>query len=368
MEYGDTRLKQINWVNTLFLIVNTLIAIVGTVLWVVYGHFNIATIVMAIILFFVSGLSVTAGYHRLFAHRSYKTIWPMRLFYLLFGTASFEGSALEWCTDHRRHHRYVDTDKDPYSVKVSFWHAHMGWLITLDTSKRDFSNVADLAADPLVSFQHKYFVVMGIIMGYIFPALVAILWGDPLGGFIIAGAFRIFVMQQVTFSINSICHMFGKSKYTDTQTAKDNWVTAIFTFGEGFHNFHHQFAIDYRNGVRYFHYDPGKWLIKTLSYLGIAYDLKTVNQAKILRYKARLDTTGDKLSQHFKPLHDRITQMLSQIDKLEKEYLDLKKMRAYGDKLKQCRSQIKQTYRELQISIAEWQKLIKSRLQPITIA
>ena len=360
-------MKRINWVNTLFLITNPLIAIVGTTLWVVYGYFNFATVILAVSLFVMSGISIAAGYHRLMAHKAYKTGGVMKFLYLTLGSASVEGSALEWCTDHRRHHRYVDTEKDPYNINEGFWHAHMGWLITLDRSKRDFSNVEDLMADPLTHWQHRFFVPIAIFMGYILPVAIAMLWGDPLGGFVVAGAFRIFFMQQATFCINSVCHVFGKEKYTDQQTAKDNWFTALFTFGEGFHNFHHQFALDYRNGIKYYHFDPAKWLIKGLSYFGITYDLKTVSDAKILRYKARLDVASmkdGKLSQHFQPLYDRITQMFSQIESLEKEYLDLKKMRAYGDKFKQCRGQLKEAYGDLRVSVAEWQALIKSRLQP----
>ena len=339
-------LQRINWTNTLFLTITHLVAIVGTILVIIFGHLHWQTIVLGLVLVIATGLSVTAGYHRLFSHSSYRAIWPVRALLLLIGAGAFEGSVLEWSTDHRQHHRYTDTDKDPYNIQQGFWYAHMGWLFVLDASKRDFSNVEDLTADPLVRWQHRFFVPLAIFMGFIFPLGLTCLWGDPLGGFIIAGALRIVINQQMTFCINSVCHLFGKRTYSEKQSARDNWVTALFTFGEGFHNFHHQFSIDYRNGVRPYDFDPTKWLIRGMAFLRLTTDLKTVSKEQIIRYRIRLEETQIVESKHhfMVSLRDRILQMAAHIHQLEKDCVLLKKQKIaeYRVHLVQQRQRLKQ--------------------------
>ena len=283
---------KINWVNTLFLIFTPLIGIVGTVLLCVFSLVHWPTWILAGSLCIITGISITAGYHRLFAHRSYKAKWPVRLFFALFGAATFQGSVLEWCTDHRKHHQHTDDLKeDPYSIKKGFWFAHIGWLFCLDTKTRDFRNIQDLKADPILRLQDRYFPIIGIAMGIIFPTAVAALWGDALSGLIIAAMLRITVVHHGTFFINSLCHILGKRKYSPNLSACDSWITAFFTFGEGYHNYHHSFPIDYRNGIRFYHYDPTKWVIRSLSFFKLTYDLKRVSRKNILHYQtAQLKT------------------------------------------------------------------------------
>ncbi|OGT63529.1 MAG: fatty acid desaturase [Gammaproteobacteria bacterium RIFCSPHIGHO2_12_FULL_45_9] len=279
--------RQINWLNTLFLLLTPVVGVGGTIWLACLGMVHWQTCVLAVVLWFISGLAVTVGYHRLFSHRSFQARWPVRLVLSLLGTAVFEGSVLEWCTDHRNHHRYTDTEKDPYNIKQGFWHAHIGWLIFLDTKKRDFSNVAELQEDPILRFQHRFFVPLAVLMGFGLPVLIAMLWGDALGGFIIAGALRVMVNHHCTFFINSLCHMLGQRPYSRQQSARDSWVTALLTYGEGFHNFHHQFPIDYRNGIKFYHFDPSKWTIRLLSYCGLTYNLQQVSDDRIAAYKVK---------------------------------------------------------------------------------
>lgn len=375
-------LRRINWTITLFLILTPIISIVGTVWIIRSGNLHWLTVVLAVIYTGVTGLAITAGYHRLLSHRAYQTVWPVRLLFLLFGAASFEGSALEWCTDHRRHHLYVDTDRDPYNIKRGFWYAHIGWLFFLDTSKRDFSNVKDLAADPLIHLQHRFFVPIAIIMGFIFPLAIASLWGDPWGGLILAGVARVTFNQQLTFCINSVCHVFGKQTYSN-QSGRDNWFTALFTYGEGFHNYHHQFMYDYRNGIRFYHFDPAKWLIATLAFFGLAKDLKRVSKRQIIRYRIRTDEGrllhqikhySDSLVQQaehvLKPLRERILHTAHHLEQLEKDYQALKqrkmeylreKMNDYRRQLRQQRQQLRSTQLELKQSLSAWREFMRSQ-------
>ena len=372
-------LKKLNWTNTLFLIFTPLIGLIGAGWWLTHGLSSWMTWGFAFTYMMITGLSVTGGYHRLFSHKSYKASRLVRGVFLLFATATFEGSALEWCTDHRNHHLYTDTDRDPYNIKKGFWYAHIGWLFMLDANKRDFSNVKDLMADPWVRFQHRFFVPLAVLTGFGFPTMIALLWGDPWGGFLIAGALRIAINHHLTFLINSLCHYMGKRTYSDRQTARDHWITAIFTYGEGFHNFHHQFPLDYRNGVRAYHFDPTKWLIGSLAGLGLVSDLKRVGAHRILRYKIRMDeqrllcktaetsrlAAGSFMKDVIRPVREGITHVLNRIEALEKEYLALRALRRNNHADRRVRALKKYAWREYRARLMVYRKRLKAAHQEL---
>jgi stearoyl-CoA desaturase (Delta-9 desaturase) len=363
--------RKINWLNTLFLIITPIVGIVGTTLWCVFGLVHWPTWILAGAMTILAGFGITGGYHRLFAHKSYSASWIVRLLYLAFGSTTFQGSALEWSTDHRNHHRYIDSEKDPYNIKKGFWFAHIGWLFTLNPKVRDFSNVKDLTKDPLVHFQHRFYVPLAVLFGFIMPAGIAALWGDPLGGLIIAGALRITFNHHTTFAINSVCHMFGKRNYTDQQTAVDNWVTALFTFGEGYHSFHHKFPIDYRNGIKFYHFDPTKWLIRGLSYCGLTNNLKTVRKHRIIKQQVLMKEKllqEKLLTQHEQFTYEQwehivnnvknATQhVLQKIEELEVHYLRLIRDKVSRTQRKAYRKQIKSAYVELKTYLTLWKQL-----------
>jgi stearoyl-CoA desaturase (Delta-9 desaturase) len=372
---------RLNLTNLIFFAALPVIAIVGTVLFCIFGLVHWPTWILAGSYMLLTGLAITAGYHRLFSHKTYRAVWPLRFILLLLGAATFEGSALEWCTDHRNHHRYTDTDKDPYNIKAGFWYAHIGWIFRLNPDARDFSNVEDLKKDPLVYLQDKYYVPIAIFMGFIFPMVIAILWGDPWGGLLIGGALRMCINHHFTFAINSVCHYFGKKTYSDRQSARDNWLTAFLTLGEGFHNFHHQFPLDYRNGIRFFHFDPTKWIIYCLSKVGLAKDLKYVGEHRIVHYRVQmqeqqlleklLQTQGSneyQFKQMAEPVRNKINQILANMDVLEREYLQLKKqgfekfytkISEYQAQVQACRQRFKIARRELKANLTKWSQMVK---------
>lgn len=361
-------LKRLNWTNTLFLLLTPVVGIAGAIFMGVTGRWHVATLILALVWMGATGLAITAGYHRLLSHSTYQAHKIVRIFFLLFGASAFQGSALEWCTDHRNHHRYSETEKDPYNIEKGFWYAHIGWLMLLDPSTRDYSNVEDLAADPWIRWQHRYFGQLAVIWGFVAPMLIAGLWGDWLGGLLLAGVLRTVLNHHFTFCINSVCHLFGKRAYSLEQTARDNWFTALFTYGEGFHNFHHQFPLDYRNGIRAYDYDPTKWLIWTLSKIGLANDLKEVSRVHLIRYRLRTDEqillTKTKLQQgseavmnyiqeHLTPLRTQILQVIAQVEAIEK-----------SGKIKEYRDHLKAAHSELKYSLWIWSRLTKAKLLP----
>jgi stearoyl-CoA desaturase (delta-9 desaturase) len=232
-----------------------------------------------------NGMAITAGYHRLWAHRTYEAHWSLRVLFLIFGTMSLQNSAFAWCSGHRQHHLHVDDeDKDPYSARRGFWFSHIGWMLREYPSGRpDFSNIPDLKKDPMLAFQHRYYLPLALATNFGLPLAAGLLFHDVWGMLILAGVLRLVWSHHVTFFINSLAHMWGSRPYTEDNTARDNPVLAVITYGEGYHNFHHIFTNDYRNGVRWWQFDPSKWLIGALEYTGLTWKLKRTPVFQIQR-------------------------------------------------------------------------------------
>jgi len=275
--------------NVLVFVVTGLIAFVGVPFWAFSYGFDTTEIITTIVLFFVTGMSITAGYHRLWAHKTYEAHPVVKVFLAIGGAMALQNSILHWSSDHRVHHRHVDVnDKDPYSAKKGFWFSHMGWMLReyQAESYGDYRNCKDLLKDKVVMWQHNHYLAIVLAANFGITALLGWINGDVLSMILIAGVFRLVMVHHVTFFINSLAHIWGSRPYTDTNTARDNGVIALFTFGEGYHNYHHIFEYDYRNGIKWYQYDPTKWLIKGLSYVGLTKNLRTCPEERI--EKARL--------------------------------------------------------------------------------
>jgi len=225
--------------------------------------------------YFLSGIGITAGYHRLWAHKAYSAREPTKFILLMLGTSAVQGSVRWWARDHRAHHRYTDTDKDPYNANRGFWYSHIGWmLLKQNPATIGRASIEDLNADPWIRWQHKYYGLLALLTSVVFPVTVCSIWGDPWGGFFYASMLRQFLVHHHTFLVNSLAHFWGLAPFADEHTPRDSILTALLTFGEGYHNFHHEFPHDYRNAIKFYQYDPTKWVIKALSYIGQTYDLK----------------------------------------------------------------------------------------------
>ncbi len=261
-----------DWVNISVIAIVHALALSGLI-YVLAGYSSWWTVGLGVLWATLCGMSITGGYHRLFAHKSYEAAWPLRAFYLFFGAASVQNSALKWSGDHRQHHAYTDHDFDPYNIKRGFWWAHILWIFQTD-SGRGAKVVQDLAKDPLVRFQDRYYIPLAIVSGLIVPALLGALWGDVLGAVLVAGFLRLAIQWHSTFCVNSVAHTIGNRPYSTEISARDSFWTALITLGEGYHNFHHRFQLDYRNGVRWWQLDPTKWFVWSLSKVGVTRKLR----------------------------------------------------------------------------------------------
>ena len=324
-------------------------------------------------MFIASGLSSTLGYHRLFSHLSFKAKWPVRLFTLIFGATAMENSALEWCSDHRRHHKHTDDDDDPYNIQLGFLHAHIGWVIFRPIGGDvPLTNVKDLKNDPLIRWQHNWWGVIGIAGGFGLPALIGWLAEGGIGaaaGLLISGVARQVMVHHMTFFINSLCHTLGTQPYSNNCSAKDSWFMSLFTFGEGYHNFHHEFQHDYRNGVKPWQFDPTKWSIRVLEKLGLASNLRrvpneTIAVAEILEKQRQLDerlsrnseTICKKAQRLFTEAQEELAAAHETWEKSKKEYAHALRQQidTTKEQLGELKQQMEQSVLTLRQAIRDW--------------
>ena len=298
-----TSLTKINWLNTIFLISTPILALLGIILdWSYFGAPGLIEFVIFMSFYYACGLSITVGYHRLFSHRSHKASWPLVLFYSIFGAGAFQNSIIEWCSDHRNHHKSTDSEDDPYSASRGFWYSHIGWIMVEEEKfENDFSNVKDLQRSKIIRWQHRNIFVIGAFSGIILPAIFGYLIGGiaaAVGCLVWGGLVRLVFVHHGTFLINSAAHIWGKQPYSQEDSSKDSFWLAFLTFGEGYHNFHHTFQADYRNGHKWYHFDPSKWWIKIFSLLRLKSNLKKTpkHSIEVARLDIKFKKTADKLS------------------------------------------------------------------------
>ncbi|GBE87555.1 delta 9-fatty acid desaturase protein [Sparassis latifolia] len=263
--------KELNYLSLAILTITPSIAIWGAF----HVKMRTETFWWCVVYYFITGLGITAGYHRLWAHRSYNASKPLEYFFAMAGAGAVEGSIRWWSRGHRAHHRYTDTELDPYDANKGFWWSHVGWMLVKPRRKPGVADVSDLSKSEVVRWQHRWYLQLIVTFGFLFPTFVAgIFWGDWWGGFVYAGAARLTFVHHSTFCVNSLAHWIGETPFDDKHTPKDHMLTAFVTNGEGYHNFHHQFPTDYRNAIKWYQYDPTKWFIWTCAKLGLASHLK----------------------------------------------------------------------------------------------
>ncbi|WP_404409014.1 fatty acid desaturase [Pseudidiomarina marina] len=278
------------WLNLSVFAITFLVSVIGVPWYGMTHGFSAGLIAGLIGTIVFAGISITAGYHRLWAHRAYDAHWSLRILFALGGALAVQNSALHWSSDHREHHKHVDdNDKDPYSAKRGFWYSHIGWMLREYQASRysNYDNAKDLQKDPIVMWQHRNYLLLTLVTSIGWPVALGLMLGDVWGAIILVGFARLVINHHTTFFINSLAHIWGKQTYTDRNTARDNGVLALLTFGEGYHNYHHIFSADYRNGIRWWHFDPTKWLIRACSWVGLTSNLKRTNGYQV--EKARLE-------------------------------------------------------------------------------
>lgn len=367
--------KQINWKTTIFLVGYHLFLLLTLPFYFYFAELQTGTIVSAIVLFWLSGISITAGYHRYYSHKAYKLHPAIEWILVFFGTMAVQASVLRWAYEHRLHHAYVDTDKDPYNINKGFWYAHFLWMFE-KLKPIDPKVVPDLINKKLLVFQDRYYIFLMILTNALAFLAVGYLFQDYWGAFFIAVWIRIFCLQHCTWFINSLAHTWGSKHFSLEHSAVDNYIIALLTFGEGYHNYHHTFANDYRNGIRWYHFDPSKWLIWTLSKLGLAQSLKrtdtlTIKKRMVLEHKELLiDSLANYLSDAKLELEKQVTEFserllntISEFVRLRDLYSKLQKEPEQHTSIDNIRKRITEIQKSLHADWNQWKILSKTILK-----
>lgn len=286
--------SSIVWRNVLLFVMLHASALYGVYLTFTKAMWS--TFLFAFLLHLYGGLGITAGAHRLWAHKSYKAKWPLRFFLMLCNTIAFQNDIYEWSRDHRAHHKFSETDADPHNATRGFFFSHMGWLLVRKhedvKEKGGKLDMSDLAADPIVLFQRRIYVPFVVVMCFIMPTLVPYyFWGESMTvAFYVAAMMRYTLTLHSTWLVNSAAHMWGQKPYDKTiNPAENRWVASL-ACGEGWHNYHHTFPYDYKTSELGWKLNMTTMFIDFWSLLGLAYDRKTV---PIELVKRRIEKTGD---------------------------------------------------------------------------
>jgi stearoyl-CoA desaturase (Delta-9 desaturase) len=249
------------------------------------------------VMYLLTGFGVTIGFHRLLTHRAFKTSPAVKAVLAVLGSAAIEGPVISWVADHRKHHTYSDQEGDPHSPHVGHGggfrgalkglaHAHVGWLF-IHTHRGNKQRYApDLIADPLIRWIDRTFVLwvgVGLLVPFGLGYLIGGTWQTALTGLLWGGAVRMLVVHHVTYSINSLCHFFGRQAFNTGDESRNLAWLAPFTFGEAWHNNHHAFPTSYEHGMRRWQIDPSRWVILGLEKMGLVWDVVRISPERQAR-------------------------------------------------------------------------------------
>ena len=245
----------------------------------------------------ITSVGITIGYHRLFTHSSFKTSRFMTAVFAAFGSMAIEGPVLQWVADHRRHHQCSDDEGDPHSPHLhsggilealkGMWHSHMGWMINPRT-KQSMRYVGDLRKDKLVRRMSKlfpFFVLISLALPALLGGLMTMTWMGAFLGFLWGGLVRICFVHHVTWSINSVCHIWGAQPFNTNDHSRNNLIMGVFALGEGWHNNHHAFQSSARHGLRWWQLDMSYIIIWFMSKVGLVYDVRVPTKCRRVWFK-----------------------------------------------------------------------------------
>ena len=264
-------------------------------LWGVAFHW--IDLVLLVSLYIVCAFGTTIGFHRYFTHKGFEARVPVKAALAVLGCMTMQGPITQWVTDHRKHHAFSDKDGDPHSPHVGqddgawgalrgFVHAHVGWMFRNMGMEQGSVYGKDLYDDRLIRWIDRLYLLWVVLtLGIPFAVGYAVAggWEGGVAGLVWGGLVRIFAYQHATFSVNSICHMFGRQDYRSRDEARNNWLVAVLVFGEGWHNNHHAFPASARHGLHRFQIDVSWWVIRAMEKLRLVWDVKVPDARQLER-------------------------------------------------------------------------------------
>jgi stearoyl-CoA desaturase (delta-9 desaturase) len=237
-------------------------------------------------MYLLTALGITVGFHRHFTHKSFETNCVVRFILATLGSMAAQGSVLKWAAIHRRHHQHSDSPDDPHSphqkgrglwgMVCGFCHAHLGWVFKPDPADIDryVKDLRQYASVRVASAMFPLWIVLGLLIPAMLGGLINGHWSGVLLGFVWGGLVRVFLVHHVTWSVNSICHLWGSRPYPEKDHSRNNVVFGVLALGEGWHNNHHAFPTSARHGLRWWQIDVSYYVIKLLALLGLAWKVR----------------------------------------------------------------------------------------------
>ncbi|KAG6802476.1 acyl-CoA Delta-9 desaturase [Apis cerana] len=287
--------KHIIWRNVIIFSYLHLAAVYG--LYLVFTSAQFKTTLFALFLYVCTGLGITAGAHRLWAHKSYKAKWPLELVLVIWNTMAFQDAAIHWARDHRVHHKYSETDADPHNATRGFFFAHIGWLLCKKhpdiKEKGKRIDISDLEKNRILAFQKKYYLILMPLFCFVLPTIIPVYgWNETWSNsYFVATVLRYVFVLNMTWLVNSAAHIFGNKPYDKFINPSENKAVAIGALGEGWHNYHHVFPWDYKTAeLGNYRFNVTTAFIDMCAKLRLAYDLKSVPSDLV---KKRVERTGD---------------------------------------------------------------------------
>jgi stearoyl-CoA desaturase (delta-9 desaturase) len=252
------------------------------------------TMVFAFLMWLVAVVSITAGSHRLWSHRSYKASFPLRFFLMITNCIAMENSIFVWARDHRVHHKYSETTADPHDANRGFFFAHIGWLLVRKhpevIRKGSKIDLSDLKADKLIMFQHQYYLPLALLFCFVIPTAIPMyFWGEAFWASYTVTVFRYLLILHCTWLVNSAAHFFGGRPYDVNINPSQNRLVSLLAVGEGHHNYHHTFPYDYSASEWQWALNFTTMFIDIMAFVGMAYGRKSVSKEML---EARMKRTG----------------------------------------------------------------------------
>jgi stearoyl-CoA desaturase (delta-9 desaturase) len=275
-------MKSVTLYKAIVLIV-VIVPLLATILamWLLWAHaVHLSDIVLLITMYSLTALGVTAGFHRMLTHRSFRPHPVVKFILLVLGSMALEGPAIQWAATHLKHHAQADREGDPHSPVEGFFHAHIGWMFK--DSEADLNTYGRyLTQDPMLVFVSRTFwlwSILSLLIPFAIGGWTGLLWG---------GLVRIFLTHHVTWSVNSVCHTFGKRAFETNDQSRNEWVVGLLAFGEGWHNNHHAFPRSAFHGLRWWQFDLSGYVIRALERIGLAHDVYRIPADAIARRLSR---------------------------------------------------------------------------------
>ncbi len=357
-------MHNIDWRATFVLIFYPIILLILAINYLDHNHIGIFEISLAIAGYYGSNIAVGIGLHRLWSHHSYKTNKFVEFILVMMSGATLQGPVLSWASNHYKHHTYTDKEEDPHTPLkfknkiVGFLWAHIGWMIIGGSYKSiDRVTMVKLGRNQLLKWQLQHYWSIAIFMNTAFPALIGYLLGGTVmaayAGFLFIGIGRA-IQQHATFCVNSLCHFTGSKKYYKG-TAGDIWWMALFLLGENWHNFHHAFPSDYRNGAKWYQFDVHKWIIYLMSKVGLAWDLE---RTPPIRVQAKIQETSQYIIEGRK---EQLSLLQTKVDQLIK--LIYVKLNEMDQRSISIRAQLNKSFLDTQESLKRIAEQLQSSIQ-----